>query len=291
MRRTGSPGVRMLVNAPNASYDRVSKILGRFEGLLMADAILSPIDRFPNQKLTRENGPLYRQLAELIRGLIVCGEIGVGSDLPKEAEIEARLGVSLITVRRALRELEDLGLIQKRSAKPAKVTAKSPSVRAGMKFDSLEDLVNFTVGARLVVTSYSAISSPVFEGYFGMSPGEEGWCLLGYLEKGGQPGTLITTYFPPDIGSKLKIEDFTDVLIFANVIRCLGIKIERVLVTARAEIANKSQARLLDIPTGSPMLATEMVYLDDRQRPIEVTFANTSSEHFVLSYDVPFNTN
>ena len=291
MRRTGSTAVRMLVNAPNASYDRVSKILGRFEGLLMADVILSPIDRFPNQKLTRENGPLYRQLADLIRGLIVRGEIGVGSDLPKEAEIEARLGVSLITVRRALRELEDLGLIQKRSAKPAKVTAKSPSVRAGMKFDSLEDLVNFTVGARLVVTSYSEISSPVFEGYFGMSPGEEGWCLFGYLEKGGQPRTLITTYFPLDIGSQLKIEDFTDVLIFANVIRCLGIKIERVLVTARAEIANKSQARQLDIPTGSPMLTTEMVYLDDRQRPIEVTFANTSSEHFVLSYDVPFNTN
>jgi GntR family transcriptional regulator len=291
MRRTGSTAVRMLVNAPNASYDRVSKILGRFEGLLMADAILSPIDRFPNQKLTRENGPLYRQLADLIRGLITRGELGVGSDLPKEAEIEARLGVSLITVRRALRELEDLGLIQKRSAKPAKVTAKSPSVRAGMKFDSLEDLVNFTVGARLVVTSYSAISSPVFERYFGMSSGEEGWCLSGYLEKGGQPRTLITTYFPLDIGSQLKIEDFTDVLIFANVIRCLGIKIERVLVTARAEIANKSQARLLDIPTGSPMLTTEMVYLDDRQRPIEVTFANTSSEHFVLSYDVPFNTN
>lgn len=281
----------MLANAPNASYERVSKVQGRFEGLLMTDAIVSPIERFPKQKLSRENGPLYRQLADLIRGLIARGELGVGSDLPKEAEIEAHLGVSLITVRRALRELEDLGLIQKRSAKPAKVTAKSPSVRAGMKFNSLEDLVDFTVGARLVVSSYAVVSSPVFERYFGMSPGEEGWCLCGYLEKDGKPRTLITAYFPFDIGSQLKIEDFSDVLIFANVIRCLGVKIERVLITARAEIANKSQARLLDIPTGSPLLSTEMVYLDDRQRPIEVTFANTSSEHFVLSYDVPFKTN
>ena len=257
----------------------------------MAHGILSPITRFPSQKLSRKNGPLYQQLADMIRGLIARGELEVGSDLPKEAEIEAHLGVSLITVRRALRELEDLGLIQKRSAKPAKVTAKSPSVRAGMKFNSLEDLVDFTIGARLVVTSYTAESGPAFEKYFGVSPGEEGWCLRGYLEKGGQPRTLVTTYFPGDIGSRLKIEDFTDVLIFANLVRCLGIKIERVLITARAEIANRSQGRSLDIPTGSPMLTTEMVYLNDRQRPIEVTITNTSSEHFVLSYDVPFDRN
>ena len=113
-----------------------------------------PIEKFPGQKLSRDNGPLYQQLADLIRGMISRGELEVGSDLPKEAEIEAHLGVSLITVRRALRELEDLGLIQKRSAKPAKVTAKSPTVRAGMKFDSLEDLVDFTTGAQLVITDY-----------------------------------------------------------------------------------------------------------------------------------------
>lgn len=248
--------------------------------------MLTPIERFQGQKLSREKGPLYQQLADLIRGMIARGEFQVGSDLPKEAEIEAQLGVSLITVRRALRELEDLGLIQKRSAKPAKVTAKSPTVRAGMKFDSLKDLIDFTSGAELVVTDYGPERSPIIERHFGLAPGEPGWCLRGHLSVAGLPRTLIKTYFPPDIGAQMKVEDFSDVLIFKNVTRCLGVKIERVLVTARADIASKSQARTLDLKPGSPMLTTEMVYLTDRQRTVEVTITSTPAEHFVLSYDI-----
>jgi GntR family transcriptional regulator len=252
----------------------------------MTGVTASRIELFPRQRLSREHGPLYQQLADLIRGLIARGELEVGSDLPKEAEIEAHLGVSLITVRRALRELEDLGLIQKRSAKPAKVTAKSPTVRAGMRFNSLEDLTNFTSGAQLVITEYGPERSPVIEKYFALPPDEPGWCLRGYLAHGDQTRTLVTTYFPPDVGSQLKVEDFSDVLIFKNVARCLDVRIERVLITARADTANKAQARALDIKAGAPMLTTEMVYLTDRQRTIEVTITNTSSEHFVLSYDI-----
>lgn len=255
----------------------------------MANAVVTPIERFPRRRLSRENGPLYQQLADLIRELIVHGVLEVGSDLPKEAEIEAHLGISLITVRRALRELEDLGLIQKRSAKPAKVTAKSPTVRAGRKFNSLEDLTEFTHGTQLVIISYGLERSPMFEKHFDMAQGEQGWCLRGHLAMDGKPRTLITTYFPPDIGSRLKVEDFTDILIFKNVTRCLDLKIERVLITALAEVASESQARELGIKTGSPLLTTEMVYLTDRQRTVEVTISNTSSEHFVLSYDIPLD--
>ena len=72
------------------------------------------IDPLPRKRLVRENGPLYRQLVDELRNLISSGQLEVGSDLPKEAEIGERLGVSLITVRRALKELEDLGMVRKR---------------------------------------------------------------------------------------------------------------------------------------------------------------------------------
>ena len=255
----------------------------------MAGAASTLIERFPSQKLTRDNGPLYQQLADLIRDLIGRGVIEVGSDLPKEAEIEAHLGVSLITVRRALRELEDLGLIQKRSAKPAKVTAKSPTVRAGTRFDTLEDLVASTSGSTLEIVSYGPERSPVFETHFGLAPDVQGWCLRGYLKNDGQVQKLITTFFPPDIGERMKIEDFTDILIFRNLQRCLDIRIERVLITARATVANKHQARELGIAPGRPLMATEMVYLTSKQRTVEVTNTETPAEHFVLSYDIPLD--
>lgn len=157
-----------------------------------------------------------------------------------------------------------------------------------MKFNSLEGLTDFTTGARLVITDYDRIRNPLIEKYFG-SETDQGWCLHGYLEQNGTPRTLVTTYFPEDIDAALKVEDFTDVLIFKNVSRCLDLSIQRVLITARAEIASKAQAGLLGIKTGSPLLTTEMVYLTERQRTVEVTISNTSSEHFVLSYDVPLD--
>ena len=73
--------------------------------------------------LRREDGPLYRQLLDRMRAPIDSGALGVGSALPREAVLAERFGVSLITVRQALRELEIEGLIKKQTAKPAVVAA------------------------------------------------------------------------------------------------------------------------------------------------------------------------
>ncbi|WP_225027550.1 GntR family transcriptional regulator [Xinfangfangia pollutisoli] len=251
----------------------------------------APIDLFPRRTLSRADGPLYKQLADLIRDMIATGRLEVGTDLPKEAELEEHLGVSLITVRRGLRELEDLGLIQKRSAKPARVTASTPTQRGGTRFMAYEDLTDFTRGGQLVVESYDRIRGPAIEKYFGLAKDQDGWCLRGQLVAGDQVRTIVTTYFPPEIGDKLRIADFSDVLIFRNVERCLSLTIERVLISVRAEIAGKKTARALSIAPGSALMTTEMVYMTrDRKYPVEVTVTQTPSELFTLSYDIPLST-
>lgn len=250
------------------------------------DHSVIPVDLFPKRTLSRKDGPLYQQVVDIIRHLIASGRLDVGSDLPKEAEIEELLGVSLITVRRALRELEELGMVQKRSAKPAKVTARAPTVRSGHRFHTYKDLTEFTRNARIVVRSYGKEKGALIEKYFGLTKGEHGYCLRGHLAVDDQPRTMFTTFFPPDIGSQMSIGDFTDVLIFRNVMRCTGVRITRVLITARADLANETQARELGIKTGSPLMSKEMVYLSDKLRTVEVTITNIPSDQFVLSYDI-----
>ena len=74
----------------------------------------------------RSSGRTARSTASLptsCRTPIADGSFPVGASLPKEAEIADRFGISLITVRQALRELAADGLIRKRSAKPAVVAA------------------------------------------------------------------------------------------------------------------------------------------------------------------------
>ena len=68
-----------------------------------------------------------------------------------------------------------------------------------------------------MVKSYRKESLPVLQHHFGLRKDEAGYCLRSILSVGKQKKAQITSYFPPDIGAKLKREDFTDVLIFRSV--------------------------------------------------------------------------
>ncbi|MCC6314774.1 MAG: GntR family transcriptional regulator, partial [Thermomicrobiales bacterium] len=70
--------------------------------------------------------PMYRQLADLLRAQIADGELGDGDRLPSEAQLGETHGISRITVRQALAELERAGMLLRVPGKGAFVRAHSP---------------------------------------------------------------------------------------------------------------------------------------------------------------------
>jgi GntR family transcriptional regulator, transcriptional repressor for pyruvate dehydrogenase complex len=56
-------------------------------------------------------------IEDSIKEMIVSGQLKVGSRLPTEPEIGKQFGVSLVTVREALRGLETMGIIRKKRGK------------------------------------------------------------------------------------------------------------------------------------------------------------------------------
>lgn len=245
------------------------------------------LDLLPARRLLRKDGPLYRQLAELLRAPIVDGTYPIGASLPKEAELAERYGISLITVRHALRELEADGLIHKRAAKPAVVAAQAPALRQSWGFRNFADIEAYTRHARLEIVSYRRDDSAEGKAAFGLSQREACYCLRGILVVGGQPETQVTTYFPPEIGSRLNRTDFDDVLIFRSVERHLGLRLAAARITVRAEIAGPEIARDLDVEEGAPILAMEMLYRSTDQQPVEFTIARHRADTFSLTYDAP----
>lgn len=248
---------------------------------------INTIGSFSKRTLVRSNGPLYRQLAEILRHPINNGTFSVGSELPKEAAIAEHFDVSLITVRQALRDLEADGLIRKRSAKPAIVEARNRSINLSWKFKNFADMAAFTEDTQLIVKSYRREGSALFQQHFGMVKGESGYCLRGILVVGTQKKTQVTSYFPPRIGSKLKRENFSDVLIFRSVQRHLGLRLDVAHVTVRAEIADEAIAADLSVSLGSPILSVEMLYQSVDQQNIEFTIARHPADLFSITYDAP----
>src|SRR5207237_10501943 len=63
--------------------------------------------------------PLYARLRDALRAQILDGHLGVGDRLPSESELSAAHGVSRITVRQALGDLQKAGLITRLQGKGA----------------------------------------------------------------------------------------------------------------------------------------------------------------------------
>lgn len=69
--------------------------------------------------------PIYRQIADEIKGLIARGELHEGMALPPVRQVGADLGVNLNTIAAAYRELQKEGLVKVRHGSGAVVSART----------------------------------------------------------------------------------------------------------------------------------------------------------------------
>ena len=72
--------------------------------------------------------PVYRQIAEQLRGLIAKGEVADGQELPGVRQLAASIGINLNTVAKAYRILADEGLLDLRHGSRARVLGGASAV-------------------------------------------------------------------------------------------------------------------------------------------------------------------
>ncbi len=248
------------------------------------------IDQKLATRLDRAAGPLYRQAAGRLRDAITTGRLNVGAALPTEADMAAGFGVSLITVRQALRELEGEGLIRKRAAKTAVVLAQERPMPVARDTNSFDEFVAATAGVRLEIDSYE----PSRDREARVALGEDGldfglvnqMRLHGRMLLNERPVTEITIYFPCEIGKRLKREDFDNVVVFRSVERRLGIHLSGARIRVAAELADAGLAKLLDYEVGLPVLTSRILYLDGNGAPVEYTVARHRADMYQLSYNL-----
>lgn len=73
---------------------------------------------------THDHRPLYAQFAQLLRKAITDGRLEAGAALPPERDLAAEYGVSRITIRRAIAELAEDGLLTRKQGAGTTVTRR-----------------------------------------------------------------------------------------------------------------------------------------------------------------------
>lgn len=210
----------------------------------------------------------YLEIADQLRSLITSGEYGAGGALASESELGARFSVSRTTVRRALERLRDEGLV--RSVKGSGwFAALDPVTQPLGRFATVEAAVEAAgAEARRQVRDFGFEPTPgdVAAALRG-APGDDALRVRRVNLADGEPFGVVTVWVPTELASELSRAD-VERSTFYELLSAFGVELGRAVQGIRAEAAHETDAELLDIGEGTPMLVCERVTEDRDGRAV-----------------------
>lgn len=206
--------------------------------------------------------PLYRQLFDRLRKAILRGVFAPGALLPSETELGADYGVSRITVRRAVEELRQLGLVQPEKGRGVRVR-KPAIMQTAPVLGAIEGLIenNLAMGLETEVElrefDYLPASPDVAQA-LGLPEGATVQHAVRVRSHDGVPFSHLTTFVPEHIGrgfDKAEMAKHPLLLLLER----NGIEVAGARQTITAQTAPRHIARLLNVETGSALLRIERI--------------------------------
>lgn len=208
--------------------------------------------------ITESPIPLYYQVSNLLRHRILDGGYRPGERVGTEMEMCAEFGVSRITIRQALEELERERLIRRRRGLGTFVADTLPKVASISFTGYLEDLF----AQVLLTTAADSVIDRVPAG------DEVGQALeLGAQElvvrvartrmMAGEPLAHTVSYLPLSVGASITQRDLSELPLMHVLEQRVGVRLEEAIQTVQAVPATKVLAERLLIAEGAPLLRVQ----------------------------------
>ncbi|WP_454721993.1 MULTISPECIES: GntR family transcriptional regulator [Cupriavidus] len=233
--------------------------------------------------------PNYAEIArQLIEG-ITSGRFAVGSLLPTEFELCEQYQTSRHTIRAALQEVQQLGLVSRRKNVGTRVEAARPKTVFRPTLASVDDLVQFGEEHLRVVQSAGEVTvTDALAKELGCASGSR-WLRISSLRMvGGDAGAPIgwtDVYVDPaygEIGELVRASP--DMLISALIEARYGRQIAEIHQDVRAcTVTDPALARALRLEPGAAALKIVRRYLDKAGEAFEVSVSVHPAEGFSVS--------
>lgn len=219
--------------------------------------------------------PLYYQFKQGLKNLIQDGTFQVNEQIPTENEFCEALGISRPTVRQALKELIQEGLLTRR--KPLGTFVCAP------KIDSyfFEQLASFNDEMRMigltpstnVLSKETIVAAKDITDALQLPNNAKVLHLKRLRFANNEPMVVLDTYLPSSLFPTLEQEDFITNSLYALLEQKYNCSIQSVNRTIEATLADDSTAKLLSIPKKSAVCMCTTVSYNQQETPIEYSIA------------------
>ncbi len=217
------------------------------------------------------NIPYYLQLIELLKDQIAAQKWLPGEQIPGEQTLCSLYAISRTVVRQALGEMEISGLITRKKGKGTFVS--EPKVDEGL----MQDLTGFhqemaSKGLPTVskVLHHAVVkANPKVANYLDIPTGTEVIDIQRLRFVDSKLNHFVTTYIPYDLCPKLATANLENRSLYEFLENECGIFITRGKRYVESVAANETEALLLGVERGAPLLLLDSISYDASGRCIE----------------------
>ncbi|AXE26390.1 GntR family transcriptional regulator [Streptomyces globosus] len=245
--------------------------------------------------------PRYLQIAEDIVQQIRAGVLKPGDQVPSEAEMVERYGVSGGTIRKAMAEIRASGLVDTRHGKGSYVKARPPvrhrssdrfrrSLRRGGKAAYLAESEQSGATAKVSVIFIGPMEAPEeIAQRLDVEPGTQILARRRLYFRNGTPVETATSYLPWDV-----VKDIPELFaenpggggIYAR-LEDHGHVFAEFVETLQARPAAKAEASELALSPGAPVIHLLRNAVTETGRVVEVCDTLMAADQFVFEYRIP----
>lgn len=225
--------------------------------------------------------PLYHQVYLALRERIRRGHFPQGSVLPGELELVRRMGVSRITIKRALNELAYGGFVTRHRGRGTVVSfnAAAPVVKGSFE-NLIESLKLMGLGTEIELLEQSIIRAPEdIQKLMGLARPSKVERAVRIRKIEGEPFSYLITHVPADIAACFPADQLA-ALPLLQLLEQAGhapVEAEQWITACAAE---PHIARALGIATGVPLLEIRRTMKDREGRVVEALHGYYRPERF-----------
>lgn len=202
--------------------------------------------------------PMHAVVRGELHEEIRSGRLRPGDQVPTEPQLMDRYEVSRTTVRRALRDLETMGLIVRQSGRGSFVSQPSVETRLDRLTGFVEDMEALGLEASATVETVETVPAPPAAAEaLRLAPGDPVVHIERVRLANGTPISFDDSYFVESLGRRIARENLRDEPFYSIIEQKYGTALAGADYRLRATLADARIAGHLDVAPGDPVLCME----------------------------------